>query len=38
LLRTPEAQRRMRRFLERGGQTRDGELRLGELCSGLADS
>jgi enoyl-CoA hydratase/carnithine racemase len=35
LLRTPEAQRRMRRFLERGGQTRDGERRLGALCTEL---
>ena len=37
LLRTPEAQRAMRRFLERGGQTRDGELRLGALCAELGD-
>ena len=37
LLRTPEAQRLMRRFLERGGQTREGERRLGALCSELAD-
>ena len=37
LVRTPEAQRLMRRFLERGGQTRDGERRLGALCSELAD-
>ena len=37
LLRTPEAQRAMRRFLERGGQTRAGELRLGALCTELAD-
>ena len=37
LLRTPEAQRAMRRFLERGGQTREGERRLGALCSELAD-
>jgi hypothetical protein len=29
---TPEA---MRRFLEVGGQTRDGELRLGELAGEL---
>jgi enoyl-CoA hydratase/carnithine racemase len=36
LLRTPEAQRAMRRFLARGGQTRAGELRLGELCAELA--
>jgi enoyl-CoA hydratase/carnithine racemase len=38
LLRTPEAQRALRRFLERGGQTRDGERRLGALCSELADA
>ena len=37
LLRTAEAQRLMRRFLERGGQTRAGERRLAALCSGLAD-
>lgn len=37
LLRTPEAQRAMRRFLERGGQTRAGELRLGALCAELED-
>lgn len=37
LLRTPEAQRAMRRFLERGGQTREGERRLGALCADLAD-
>jgi enoyl-CoA hydratase/carnithine racemase len=37
LLRTPEAQRAMRRFLERGGQTREGEKRLGSLCSELSD-
>ena len=32
LLRTPEAQPTMRRFLDMGGQTRDGELRMGELA------
>ena len=32
LLRTPEAQDRMRRFLEEGGQTRDGELAVEELA------
>jgi enoyl-CoA hydratase/carnithine racemase len=37
LVRTPEAQRAMRRFLERGGQTREGERRLAALCSELAD-
>ncbi len=31
LLRTDGAQTNMRRFLEMGGQTRDGELRVGEL-------
>jgi enoyl-CoA hydratase/carnithine racemase len=37
LVRTPEAQRLMRRFLERGGQTREGERRLGALARELAD-
>ena len=37
LLRTEEAQRAMRRFLERGGQTRAGELRLGALCAELSE-
>jgi len=37
LLRTPEAQRAMRRFLERGGQTREGERKLGALCAELFD-
>ena len=37
LIRTPEAQTLMRRFMERGGQTREGELRLGELCLELGD-
>jgi len=37
LLRTPEARRAMRRFLERGGQTRAGEIRLGALCGELSD-
>jgi len=35
LLRTPEAQPTMRRFLEIGGQTRDGEMRMGELAAEL---
>ena len=35
LLRTAEAPDRMRRFLERGGQTREVELRLGELAGTL---
>lgn len=34
-LRDPEAQRRMQRFLDVGGQTRDGELRLTELIAEL---
>ena len=32
-LRDPEAQAAMRRFLELGGQTRDAELRMGDLAS-----
>jgi len=35
-LRFPSSQRRMRRFLGRGGQTRIGELRMGELVMDLA--
>jgi enoyl-CoA hydratase/carnithine racemase len=35
LLRTDDARRRMRRFLELGGQTRDGELRMGQLCESI---
>lgn len=38
LLRTPEAQQNMRRFLEIGGQTREGELRVGELGGELSGS
>jgi len=34
-LRDPEAQRRMRQFLDIGGQTRNGELRLTELIAEL---
>ena len=34
-LRDPEAQRRMRRFLETGGQTREGELRLMDILADL---
>ncbi|MFP6816048.1 MAG: enoyl-CoA hydratase/isomerase family protein [Pseudomonadales bacterium] len=37
LLRTEGAPRNMRKFLEIGGQTRDGELRVGELCAELGD-
>lgn len=36
LLRTPEAAPAMRRFLALGGQTRDGELRVGELNAELS--
>jgi enoyl-CoA hydratase/carnithine racemase len=36
-LRFDSAQRLMRRFLERGGQTRIGELRVGELMMGIAE-
>ena len=35
-LRTPEAPAAMRRFLELGGQTRDAELRMGDLCAEIA--
>ncbi|MFK7914121.1 MAG: enoyl-CoA hydratase/isomerase family protein [Pseudomonadales bacterium] len=38
LLRTDSAQRNMQRFLEIGGQTREGELRVGELGAELGDS
>jgi enoyl-CoA hydratase/carnithine racemase len=37
LLRTEGAARNMRKFLEIGGQTREGELRVGELCAQLGD-
>ena len=37
-MRTPEARRNMHRFLESGGQTRDAELRMGELCASLGDA
>ena len=33
LVRTPEAQARMRRFLDEGGQTLEGERRVGELAA-----
>ena len=36
LLRSGEARRRMQRFLKSGGQTREGELRLADLCPELA--
>ena len=38
LLRTPEAKANMARFMEIGGQTREGELRMGELCAELGQS
>ena len=38
LLRTDDAQRKMQQFLEIGGQTRDGELRVGELAAQLGDA
>jgi len=37
LIRTPEAQRNMARFLEIGGQTREGELRVAELGGELGE-
>jgi len=37
LLRTPDAPRAMKQFLASGGQTRDGEKRLGELCERLGE-
>ena len=37
LIRTDAAQQAMRRFLERGGQTREAEKRLGALCTELWD-
>lgn len=35
LLNTPEAKQNMARFLEIGGQTHEGEIRMGELCAEL---
>ena len=35
LLTTPEAKRNMTKFLETGGQTREGEARMGDLCAEL---
>jgi enoyl-CoA hydratase/carnithine racemase len=37
LLRTDSAQRAMTKFLQVGGQTRDGEMRIGELNTELGD-
>ena len=36
-LKEPSARHAMERFLARGGQTRDGELRLGALISELGE-
>ena len=36
-LRTDGAKRNMRKFLEIGGQTREGELRMGDLCRELGE-
>ena len=38
LLRTDSAQRNMRRYMEIGGQTREGEMRVGELNAQLGES
>ena len=38
LLRTQEAQDNMRKFMEIGGQTRDGELQMGELAAKLGEN
>lgn len=38
LLRTDSAQRNMRRYMEIGGQTREGEMRVGELNAELGES
>ena len=38
LLRTDAAQRNMQRFLEIGGQTREGESRMDELCAALGET
>ena len=37
LLRTDGAQRNMKKFMEIGGQTREGELRVGELGGELGE-
>ena len=37
LLQTPEAKRNMAKFLDIGGQTHDGEMRMGALCGELGD-
>ena len=38
LLRTDEAEPAMRNFLEIGGQTRDGEIRMGQLAREIGAS
>ena len=38
LLRTEAARRNMQRFLEIGGQTREGESRMNELCAALGET
>ncbi len=38
LLQTPDAKRNMAKFLEIGGQTHEGEMRMGELCAELGAS
>lgn len=38
LLQTPEAQRNMAKFLELGGQTHQGEMRMGQLCGELGEA
>jgi len=38
LLRNDSAQQNMQRFMQIGGQTREGELRVGELCQELGDT
>ena len=37
-MRTEDAQRNMQRFLEIGGQTREGESRMDELCAALGET
>ena len=37
-LRTAGAQRNMKKFLEMGGQTREAEMRMGDLCRELGEA
>jgi len=37
LLRTDSAQRNMQRFMDMGGQTREGEMRVGELSRQICE-